>query len=106
MTEVAFLGLGVMGYPMAGHLKAKGGHRVRVYNRTNAKAAQWTAEHGGAAAASPREAAEGRALVFACVGNDDDLRSIALGRDGAFAGMSPGAVFVDHTPHFTKARRC
>jgi 3-hydroxyisobutyrate dehydrogenase len=97
LAEVAFLGLGVMGYPMAGHLKAKGGHRLRVYNRTGAKAAQWTAEHGGAAAPTPRGAAEGCDFVFACVGNDADLRSIALGPDGAFAGMKPGAIFIDNT---------
>jgi 3-hydroxyisobutyrate dehydrogenase len=82
---------------MAGHLKAKGGHRLRVYNRTGAKAAQWTAEHGGASAPIPREAAEGCDFVFACVGNDEDLRSIALGADGAFAGMKPGAIFIDNT---------
>ena len=92
----AFLGLGVMGHPMAGHL-ARAGHRVTVYNRTAAKAAAWCAEHGGAHAATPREAAAGADFVFACVGNDDDLRSIVLGDDGAFAGMKPGAVFVDHT---------
>ena len=97
MAEVAFLGLGVMGYPMAGHLKNKGGHRLRVYNRTGAKAARWTAEHGGASAPTPRETAEGCDLVFACVGNDDDLRSIALGADGAFASMKPGAIFIDNT---------
>ena len=97
MAEVAFLGLGVMGYPMAGHLKNKGGHRLRVYNRTRAKAARWTAEHGGASAPTPRETAEGCDFVFACVGNDDDLRSIALGADGAFAGMKPGATFIDNT---------
>ncbi len=96
MSEVAFLGLGVMGYPMAGHLKAHG-HGVVVYNRTAAKAEKWVAEHGGASAPSPRAAAEGREIVFACVGNDDDLRAVALGPDGAFAGMKPGAVFVDHT---------
>jgi 3-hydroxyisobutyrate dehydrogenase len=97
LAEVAFLGLGVMGYPMAGHLKAKGGHRLHVYNRTGAKAAQWTAEHGGVAAPTPRAAAEGCDFVFACVGNDHDLRSIALGADGAFAGMKPGAIFIDNT---------
>jgi 3-hydroxyisobutyrate dehydrogenase len=97
LAEVAFLGLGVMGYPMAGHLKAKGGHRLRVYNRSGAKAAQWTAEHGGAAAPTPRAAAEGCDFVFACVGNDADLRSIALGPNGAFAGMKPGAIFIDNT---------
>jgi len=96
LAEVAFLGLGVMGYPMAGHLKARG-HDVVVYNRTAAKAQKWLAERGGASAPTPREAAAGRDIVFACVGNDDDLRSVTLGPDGAFAGMKPGAVFVDHT---------
>ena len=93
---VAFLGLGVMGGPMAGHLR-KAGHAVTVYNRTAAKAQAWVAEHGGRAAATPREAAQGAAMLFACVGNDDDLRSVVLGDDGAFAGMAPGSVFVDHT---------
>ena len=97
MAEVAFLGLGVMGYPMAGHLKGRGGCDVVVYNRTAAKAQQWVAQHGGGAAPTPREAARGRAIVFACVGNDDDLRSVTLGPDGAFAGMAKGAIFVDHT---------
>ncbi len=94
--RVAFLGLGVMGYPMAGHL-ARAGHATTVYNRTATKAATWAAEHGGGSAGTPREAASGAAFVFACVGNDADLRSVALGPDGAFAGMAPGAVFVDHT---------
>jgi 3-hydroxyisobutyrate dehydrogenase-like beta-hydroxyacid dehydrogenase len=94
--DVAFLGLGVMGLPMAGHL-ARAGHRVTVYNRTAAKARGWVAEFGGRAAATPREAATGASIVFACVGNDDDLRSIVLGDDGAFAGMSRDAIFVDHT---------
>jgi 3-hydroxyisobutyrate dehydrogenase len=94
--KVAFLGLGVMGYPMAGHLAAAG-HGVVVYNRSAAKAAQWVAEHGHASAATPREAAAGADIVFACVGNDDDLRSVVLGADGAFAGMKDGATFVDHT---------
>ena len=94
--NVAFLGLGVMGLPMAGHL-ARAGHRVTVYNRTPAKAAGWVAAHGGASAPTPGEAARGAELVFACVGNDDDLRAVALGADGAFATMRPGAVFVDHT---------
>jgi len=94
--RVAFLGLGVMGYPMAGHL-AKAGLDVTVYNRTAAKAAQWTAEYGGRAAPTPREAAKDAELVLACVGNDDDLRGVTLGPDGAFAGMARGAVFVDHT---------
>jgi 3-hydroxyisobutyrate dehydrogenase-like beta-hydroxyacid dehydrogenase len=93
---VAFLGLGVMGYPMAGHL-ARAGHRVTVYNRSAAKAAQWVAEHGHASAATPAAASAGADLVFACVGNDDDLRSVVLGAHGAFSSMEPGAVFVDHT---------
>ena len=97
MAKVAFLGLGVMGYPMAEHLKNRAGHEVTVYNRTAAKAQAWAAEHGGHWAATPREAAQGAAMVFACVGNDDDLRSVTLGPDGAFAGMSAGAIFVDHT---------
>jgi 3-hydroxyisobutyrate dehydrogenase len=93
---VAFLGLGVMGHPMAGHL-ARAGHRVTAFNRTAAKTQAWAAEYGGKAAATPREAAAGAAIVFACVGNDDDLRSVVLGPDGAFAGLGAGAVFVDHT---------
>ncbi len=94
--KVAFLGLGVMGLPMAGHL-ALAGHQVTVYNRTTAKAQAWVAQHGGAFAATPAQAAQGAAFVFCCVGNDDDLRSVVLGPDGAFAGMKPGATFVDHT---------
>ncbi len=93
---VAFLGLGVMGYPMAGHL-AKAGHLVTVYNRSTPKADAWTAEHGHASAPTPAAAAKDADIVFACVGNDDDLRSVVLGDAGAFAGMKPGAVFVDHT---------
>lgn len=93
---VAFLGLGVMGHPMAGHL-ARAGHAVTVYNRTATKAHAWATEYGGRSAPTPREAAAGARIVFACVGNDDDLRSVVLGADGAFAGMAPGAVFVDHT---------
>ncbi len=96
MAKCAFLGLGVMGFPMAGHLKAAG-HEVTVYNRTTAKAEAWAKEHGGAFAATPREAADGAEFVMACVGNDDDLRSVCLGDDGAFAGMAGGSVFVDHT---------
>ena len=104
-TRVAFLGLGVMGYPMAGHL-ARAGHSVTVYNRTAPKAAAWVKEYGGASAPTPREAAAGADFVFACVGNDDDLRSVVLGADlgggqraadGALAGMKAGAVVVDHT---------
>jgi 3-hydroxyisobutyrate dehydrogenase-like beta-hydroxyacid dehydrogenase len=94
--QVAFLGLGVMGFPMAGHL-ALAGHDVVVYNRSAAKAQAWTGEFKGRAAATPREAAAGRDLVFCCVGNDDDLRSVVLGPDGAFAGMERGAILVDHT---------
>jgi 3-hydroxyisobutyrate dehydrogenase len=96
MAKVAFLGLGVMGYPMAGHLNGKG-HAVTVYNRTAAKAAAWVAQFGGKQAATPRDAAQGQDIVFACVGNDDDLRSVTRGDDGAFHGMSKGAIFVDHT---------
>lgn len=96
MAKVAFLGLGVMGFPMAGHLAAAG-HEVTVYNRTRAKADAWVEKHGGRAAATPREAAIGQDFVMACVGNDDDLRGVCTGADGAFAGMEPGAVFVDHT---------
>ena len=94
--HVSFIGLGVMGHPMAGHL-AKAGHTVTVYNRNAAKSAQWVDEHGGRHAPTPREAAAGADIVFACVGNDDDLRSITLGETGAFAGMKAGAIFVDHT---------
>jgi len=96
MTKLAFLGLGVMGYPMAGHLQAAG-HDVSVYNRTTAKAENWVAQHGGGIGKTPRAASEGAALVMACVGNDDDLRAVCLGDDGAFAAMAPGAIFVDHT---------
>ncbi|MBX9907388.1 MAG: NAD(P)-dependent oxidoreductase [Beijerinckiaceae bacterium] len=96
MTKVAFIGLGVMGYPMAGHLKAKG-HEVTVYNRNPDKAAKWVAQHAGASAATPADAAKGQEIVFACVGNDDDLRSVTLGETGAFAGMAKDAIFVDHT---------
>ncbi|MFN4087422.1 MAG: NAD(P)-dependent oxidoreductase [Alphaproteobacteria bacterium] len=95
-SKVAFVGLGVMGYPMAGHL-AKAGHAVAVYNRTFAKAEQWAAQHGGRAASTPAEAAKGADLVFSCVGNDDDVRSVAYGDDGIFAGMARDAVYIDHT---------
>ena len=97
MAKAAFLGLGVMGYPMAGHLKAKGGHDVTVYNRTAAKAETWVGQFGGERAATPKQAAAGQDFVFACVGNDNDLREVTLGPDGAFSGMAKGAVFVDHT---------
>jgi 3-hydroxyisobutyrate dehydrogenase-like beta-hydroxyacid dehydrogenase len=96
MAKIAFLGLGVMGFPMAGHL-AKAGHDVTVYNRSAAKAEAWTQKHGGRAAATPAEAASGQDLVLACVGNDNDLRSVVYGESGAFATMRKGAIFVDHT---------
>jgi len=96
MAKTAFIGLGVMGYPMAGHLKAAG-HEVTVYNRNTAKAEAWVKQHGGALAKTPAEAAKGAEFVFACVGNDDDLRAVTIGQDGAFGGMAKGAVFVDHT---------
>ncbi|HEY2231205.1 MAG TPA: NAD(P)-dependent oxidoreductase [Xanthobacteraceae bacterium] len=97
MAKVAFIGLGVMGYPMAGHLKHKGGHEVTVYNRTAAKAEKWVAQHQGRLAPTPRQTAEGQDFVMTCVGNDDDLRAVTLGPDGAFAAVRKGAVFVDHT---------
>ncbi len=104
MAKLAFLGLGVMGYPMAGHLQAAD-HEVCVFNRTAAKADKWVAQHGGRSAATPREAAQGAEFVMACVGNDDDLRSVCLGDDGAFAGMAEGAIFVDHTTVSAKVTR-
>src|SRR5690606_21953745 len=97
MARVAFIGLGVMGFPMAGHLREKGGHDVTVYNRTAARAEKWVAQHGGRSAPTPREAASGADFVFACVGNDHDLRAVTLGPDGALAGMHPGAIFIDNT---------
>ena len=96
MAKVAFIGLGVMGYPMAGHIAARG-HDVTVYNRTAGKAEKWVGEHGGNHAPTPREAAKDCEFVFSCVGNDDDLRAVTLGDDGAFLGMAPGAVFIDNT---------
>jgi hypothetical protein len=96
MAKVAFLGLGVMGYPMARHLKAKG-HEVTVYNRTTAKAETWASENGGRVGKTPREAAEGQEIVFCCVGNDDDLRQVVVGEAGALEGMKAGGLFVDHT---------
>src|SRR6185437_538582 len=92
----AFIGLGVMGYPMAGHLK-KAGHDVMVYNRNAAKAQQWVAEYGGKSAATPAEAAKGQEIVFCCVGRDSDLREVTLGANGAFSTMAKGSLFVDHT---------
>ncbi len=97
MAKVAFIGLGVMGYPMARHLAKKGGHTLTVYNRTAEKSAKWAAEHGGRSAPTPRAAAEGAEFVFSCVGNDDDLRAVALGDDGALAGMREGAIYIDNT---------
>ncbi len=97
MSKIAFIGLGVMGYPMAGHLKTRGGHDVTVYNRTRKKAEAWVAQFGGRAAASPAEAARDADFVFSCVGNDQDLRQVTLGPDGAFAALKPGAVFIDNT---------
>lgn len=98
MAKVAWLGLGVMGAPMAGHIRTRGGHDVTVYNRTAAKADAWAAAHpGGRTAPTPADAARGCDFVFACVGNDDDLRSVTVGPDGAFAAMPKGAVFIDNT---------
>ncbi len=104
MAKLAFLGLGVMGYPMAGHLQAAG-HDVTVFNRTAAKAEAWVAEHGGSMAATPREAADGAEFVMTCVGNDDDLRSVCTGADGAFSGMSQSTTLVDHTTVSAKVTR-
>jgi 3-hydroxyisobutyrate dehydrogenase len=97
MSKVAWIGLGVMGYPMAGHIKAKGGHDLTVYNRTPEKAAKWVAQHGGRTAATPAEAAKNADFVFCCVGNDSDLRAVTLGPNGAFSGMRKGAIFIDNT---------
>ena len=97
MANVAFIGLGVMGYPMAAHLKHKGGHDLTVYNRTAAKAEAWVAQHGGKSAPTPAEAARDADFVFTCVGNDDDLRSVTLGPHGAIAGMKRGAILIDNT---------
>ena len=96
MARVTFIGLGVMGYPMAGHMAAKG-HSVTVFNRSAPRAEAWVAQHGGTRAATPAEAARGAEIVFACVGNDDDLRAVTIGADGAFAALASGAIFVDHT---------
>ena len=97
MASVAFLGLGVMGYPMAGHLRNKGGHDVTVYNRTTAKAEQWVGQHGGNLAMTPAEAADGKDFIFSCVGNDEDLRSVTTGAQGAFSSMKKGAIYIDNT---------
>jgi len=97
MSKVAFIGLGVMGYPMAGYLKTKGNHDVTVYNRTTAKAEKWAADHDGKFAPTPAEAADGADFVFCCVGNDDDLRSVTTGENGTFDTIKPGAIFIDNT---------
>jgi 3-hydroxyisobutyrate dehydrogenase-like beta-hydroxyacid dehydrogenase len=97
MAKVAFIGLGVMGFPMAGHLAKRGGHELTVYNRSSAKAADWVSKHGGKSAPTPKAAATGAEFVFTCVGNDDDLRSVTLGADGALAGMSAAAILIDNT---------
>ena len=97
MAKVAFIGLGVMGYPMAGHLKVKGGHEVTVYNRTASKAEAWVKQHGGTSAPTPAEAARGADFVFTCVGNDDDLRSVTTGENGVLAAMAPGTILIDNT---------
>ncbi|QLF70754.1 NAD(P)-dependent oxidoreductase [Peteryoungia desertarenae] len=97
MAKVAFIGLGVMGYPMAGHLKAKGGHDVTVYNRTTAKAEAWVKQYGGSHGLTPAAAAEGADYVFTCVGNDDDLRSVTTGKDGVLSAMKSGAILIDNT---------
>jgi 3-hydroxyisobutyrate dehydrogenase len=97
MAKVAFLGLGVMGFPMAGHLKKKGGHEVTVYNRTSTKAEKWVASYGGRSASTPKAASQGQDFVFCCVGNDNDLREVTLGPDGAYHGLAKGATFIDHT---------
>jgi len=97
MSKVAWIGLGVMGYPMAGHLRVKGGHDLVVYNRTAEKATKWAAQFGGRTAATPAEASKDADFVFSCVGNDDDLRAVTLGADGAFGAIRKGAVFIDNT---------
>jgi 3-hydroxyisobutyrate dehydrogenase-like beta-hydroxyacid dehydrogenase len=97
MAKVAFIGLGVMGYPMAGHLSKRGGHDLTVFNRTGAKAEKWVSEHGGKTAPTPRAAAEGADFVFTCVGNDNDLRSVTTGSNGAFESMKKGAIYIDNT---------
>jgi 3-hydroxyisobutyrate dehydrogenase len=105
MARVAWLGLGVMGFPMAGHLRVRGGHDVVVYNRTSAKAERWRDQFGGTFAPTPAEAARGADVVFACVGNDEDLRGVTTGPDGAFQAMASGTVFVDHTTASAKVAR-
>ncbi|HEY6720625.1 MAG TPA: NAD(P)-dependent oxidoreductase [Burkholderiales bacterium] len=103
--KLAFIGLGVMGFPMAGHLSTKGGHEVTVYNRTRSKSEAWVAKHGGRFAETPAKAAEGAEIVFSCVGDDPDLREITVGANGAFQKMAKGAIFVDHTTASAKIAR-
>ena len=103
--KLAFIGLGVMGFPMAGHLATRGGHEVTVYNRTRAKAEAWVSKHGGRMAETPAKAAEGASIVFSCVGDDPDLREVTLGASGAFQSMAKGAIFVDHTTASAKVAR-
>ena len=105
MSKVAWIGLGTMGFPMAGHLKTRGGHDVTVFNRTRAKADAWVAKFGGRSAPSPAAAANGAEFVFSCVGNDDDLRAVTLGPDGAFQALGQGAIFIDHTTASAKIAR-
>jgi len=105
VSKLAFIGLGVMGFPMAGHLVSRGGHDVTVYNRTRAKAEAWVAKHGGRFAETPAKAADGASIVFSCVGDDPDLREVTLGANGAFQKMSKGALFVDHTTASAKVAR-
>jgi len=105
VSKLAFIGLGVMGFPMAGHLAARGGHEVTVYNRSRAKAEAWVAKHGGRLAETPAKAADGASIVFSCVGDDPDLREVTLGASGAFQGMAKGTVFVDHTTASAKVAR-
>ena len=105
MSKIAFIGLGVMGFPMAGHLVTRGGHEVTVYNRTRAKAEAWVSKHGGRHAETPARAAEGASIVFSCVGDDPDVREIALGKNGAFQSIAKGATFVDHTTASAKVAR-
>ena len=105
MSKIAWIGLGVMGFPMAGHLKTRGRHDVVVFNRTRAKADAWVEKFGGRSAPTPAEAAAGAEFVFTCVGNDDDLRQVTLGADGTFAALSPGAIAIDHTTASAKIAR-
>src|SRR5262245_64439367 len=105
MSSVAWIGLGVMGFPMAGHLKTRGRHDVVVFNRTRAKADAWVEKFGGRSAATPAEAADGAEFVFTCVGNDDDLRQVTLGPAGTFSALAPGAIAVDHTTASAKIAR-